>query len=68
MSVLAVNQLIEKCNEFKRPLCIGHVDYEKGLDYIEQKAIFTNTPKSYAPRLIISAVDLYLKTLSLGGN
>ena len=29
--------MIEKCNEFDRPLCI---DYEKALDSIEHKAIF----------------------------
>ena len=29
------NQLIEKCNEFKRPLCIGYIDYEKTFDSIE---------------------------------
>ena len=23
-----INQLIEKCNEFNRPLCIGYIDYE----------------------------------------
>ena len=35
-----INQLIEKCNEFKRPLCIGYIDYEKAFDSIEHKAIF----------------------------
>ena len=35
-----INQLIEKCNEFKRPLCIGHTDYEKEFDSIEHEAIF----------------------------
>ena len=35
-----INQLIEKCNEFKRPLCIGYIDYEKAFDFIEHKAIF----------------------------
>ena len=27
-----INQLIEICNEFKRSLCIGYVDYEKAFD------------------------------------
>ena len=35
-----INQLTEKCNEFKRPLCIGYVDYEKAFDSKEHKAIF----------------------------
>ena len=35
-----INQLIEKCNEFNRPLCIGYIDYEKAFDSIEHKAIF----------------------------
>ena len=35
-----INQLIEKCNEFKRPLCIGYIDCEKAFDSIEHEAIF----------------------------
>ena len=35
-----INQLIEKCNEFKRPLCIQYIDYEKAFNSIEHKAIF----------------------------
>ena len=35
-----INQLIEKCNEFNRPLSIGYIDYEKAFDSIEHKAIF----------------------------
>ena len=29
-----INQLIEKCNEFKRPICIGYIDYDKAFDSI----------------------------------
>ena len=35
-----INQLIEICNEFKRPLCIGCIDYKKAFDSIEHEAIF----------------------------
>ena len=35
-----VTQLIEKCNEFKRPLCIGYIDYERAFGSIEHEAIF----------------------------
>ena len=35
-----IHQLIEKCNEFKRPLCIGYIDYEKTFDSTEHKGIF----------------------------
>ena len=35
-----INQLTEKCNELKRPLCIGHIDYEKAFDSVEHEAIF----------------------------
>ena len=35
-----IHQLIEKCNEFKRPLCITYIDYEKAFDIIEHEAIF----------------------------
>ena len=35
-----INRLTEKCNEFKRPLCIGYTDYEKAFDSMEHEAIF----------------------------
>ena len=35
-----INQLIEICNEFKRSLCIGYVDYEKAFDSTEHESIF----------------------------
>ena len=35
-----INQLIETCNEFKRPLCIRYIDYEKAFDSMEHEAIF----------------------------
>ena len=35
-----IYQLIEKCHEFKRPLCIGYIGFEKAVDYIEHEAIF----------------------------
>ena len=35
-----ITQLIEKCYKFKRPLCIGYIDYEKVFDSIEHEAIF----------------------------
>ena len=35
-----INELIEKCNEFNRPLWIGYIDYEKAFDSIKRKAIF----------------------------
>ena len=38
--VINCRKLIEKCNEFKRPLCIGYIDYEKAFDSIEHEAIF----------------------------
>ena len=36
----AINQLIEKCNEFKRALCTGYINYEKAFDSKEHEAIF----------------------------
>ena len=39
LQTITGNQLIEKCNEFKRPHCIGYIDYEKAFDSIEHKAI-----------------------------
>ena len=34
-----INQLKEKCNEFKRPIFIGYLDYEKAFDSIEHEAL-----------------------------
>ena len=36
----ALNQTIEKSNEYNVPLCIGFVDYEKVFDTVEHFAIF----------------------------
>ena len=35
-----INQLIEECNEFKRPLCIGYSDYDKAFDAVNHESIF----------------------------
>ena len=35
-----INQLMEKCNEINRPLCIRYIDYEKAFDSTEHEAIF----------------------------
>ena len=35
-----IHQLIEICNKFKRPLCIGYIDCEKAFDSIEHEAVF----------------------------
>ena len=32
--------MIEKCNEFNLPLCVGYIDYEKAFDSVEHFAIF----------------------------
>ena len=36
----ALNQIIEKSNEYNLPLCIGFIDYEKAFDTVEHFAIF----------------------------
>ena len=36
----ALNQIIEKSNEYSLPLCIGFIDYEKVFDTVEHFAIF----------------------------
>ena len=35
-----INQLIEKCHELKRPLCVGYIDYEKAFDSTEHEGVF----------------------------
>ena len=48
----ALNQIIEKSNEYNLPLCTGFIDYEKAFDTVEHFAIFealrkTNVNKTY---------------------
>ena len=48
----ALNQTIEKSNEYSLPLCIGFIDYEKAFDTVEHFAIFealrkTNINETY---------------------
>ena len=48
----ALNQIIEKSNEYNLPLCIGFIDYEKAFDTVEHFAIFealrkTNVNETY---------------------
>ena len=48
----ALNQIIEKSNEYNLPLCIGFIDYEKAFDTFEHFAIFealrkTNVNETY---------------------
>ena len=38
--IYTLNQVIEKCNEFNLPLCVGYIDYEKAFDSVEHFAIF----------------------------
>ena len=48
----ALNQIIEKSNEYNLPLCIGFIDYEKAFDTVEHFAVFealrkTNVNETY---------------------
>ena len=48
----ALNQIIEKSNEYNLPLCIGFIDYEKAFDTVEHFAILealrkTNVNETY---------------------
>ena len=52
----ALNQTIEKSNEYNWPLCIGFIDYEKAVDTVEHFAIFealrkTNINETYINNL-----------------
>ena len=42
----ALNQIIEKLNEYNLPLCIGFIDYEKAFDTVEHFAIFETLRKT----------------------
>ena len=38
----AINQLKEKCREYKMPLCVAFVDYEKAFDSVQTQAMLTS--------------------------
>jgi hypothetical protein len=38
----AVNQIVEKCNEYSQPLCMAFVDYEKAFDSVEHTKIMAS--------------------------
>ena len=42
-----INQIIEKCNEFNKPLCISFIDYEKAFDSVEHEAILKALQNNY---------------------
>ena len=35
-----VRQIIEKSNEYSKPLCLGFIDFEKAFDSVEHKSVF----------------------------
>ncbi|KHN80360.1 Retrovirus-related Pol polyprotein from type-1 retrotransposable element R2, partial [Toxocara canis] len=37
--LFTINQILEKCNEYKLPLCIAFVDYERAFDSVEINAV-----------------------------
>ena len=55
-----IYQLIEKCNEFKRYICIGYIDYEQSFDSIDHEAISkTSTSISINETYITILEDIY---------
>ena len=52
----ALNQVIEKCNEYNKTLCVGFVDYEKAFDSVEHFAILDTLIK-------IGVHPIYVKIL-----
>ena len=40
-SAYALNQVIEKANEYNLELCVGYIDYEKAFDSVEHEDLFT---------------------------
>ena len=59
-----INQLKEKYNEFKRPLCIGYIDYEKTFDSIEYEAVFKVLRTIGIKEIYFTILeDIYMKLL-----
>ena len=55
-----INQIIEKCNEFNKPLCISFIDYEKAFDSVEHEAILKALQNIYVNENYISIIkDIY---------
>ena len=50
----ALNQIIEKSNEYNLPLCIGFIDYEKAFDTVEHFAIFEALRKTHVSETYIN--------------
>ena len=42
----ALNQLIEKANEYNLNICVGYIDFEKAFDSVEHKDLFTSLRKA----------------------
>ena len=56
----AINQLREKCKEYKKPLCTAFVDYEKAFDSIETTAVLESLKnQGIDESYIITLADIY---------
>ena len=53
----ALNQIIEKSNEYNLPLCIGFIDYEKAFDTVEHFAIFEALRKTNVNEIYINILQ-----------
>ena len=62
----ALNQIIEKSNEYNLPLCIGFTDYEKAFDTVEHFAIFEALRKTNVNETYVTFYKIYTIRLQQG--
>ena len=63
--VQAINQLIEKANEYQLQLCLGFVDYQKAFDSIEHTNMFDALRKINIEEGYVSILeDIYTNTVA----
>ena len=65
----AINQLIEKANEYQLQLCLGFVDYQKAFDSIEHIYMFDALRKINIEVGYVSILEhIYTNALARGNN
>ena len=61
----ALNQLIEKANEYQLNLCVGYIDYEKAFDSIEHAELFIALRKTGVNETYVKILeDIYTNAIA----
>ena len=61
----ALNQLIEKANEYQLNLCVGYIDYEKAFDSVEHADLFIALRKTGVNETYVKIIeDVYTNAVA----